>query len=151
MPRAGLMLARPHLNRGNSGVLRAVAAAVAALALGGPILSTAHLTVIRHLACEHGDIVEVKIVAYDHRPELLADGGHQTAARLGPLWVRESSPEHSHCPAVAHRRDSAPPRLGAIRCTASPSILSIEWLRTQSIVSRSTPVYIVAPKNSPPV
>src|SRR5260370_35696704 len=101
MPRAGLMLARPHLNRGNSGVLRAVAAAGAALALGGPILSTAHLTGIRHLACEHGDIVEVKIVAYDARPGLLADGGHQTAARLGPPVGRGTRHDDSHCPPAA--------------------------------------------------
>jgi hypothetical protein len=118
--------------------IRCAAALLAALIALGPLLSAAHLALVQHVTCDHGETIEI----------VFADGEqHQHAGTC----IRESSAasehEHDHCAVAGHQhaRAVAPDRSveGAARVRQLVALPDATAPPQIALLSQ-------APKSSPP-
>ena len=124
---------------------KTLAIALAAVALLGPLASLAHIVAVQHVACEHGELVEVGPRARGtSRATSLHAGTAITAAPAA------ASHGHDHCLLAPMRRD----RLGQNVPSAQP-VLAVGTPCGASLAEANEPpppigVIVLAPKNSPP-
>jgi hypothetical protein len=146
---------KPFIRReSRGGTFRYLAACVAVLVVFTQFSSFAHMLLVRHATCpEHGELI--------HPDEDGAAPAHHDAVAShdksqGPSI--ESGPEsanghgHDHCAVLAHRRDSTT-LAAASNCplpVPPPALAGIDGHR-QILTPASFALYLLAPKNSPPV
>ena len=116
---------------------------LAALALFGQLAGFAHLVAVDHVACEHGELVDVR-----HHPPAVAS--HHDPAKAFHASSASERREHEHCLLSPMRRDRA-----AISGRTSPtSLLSCDRQRAiatiENDVAAPIPLILLAPKSSPP-
>jgi hypothetical protein len=124
--------------------LRALAAALTLLLLGGQALATLHQLVVPHRLCaEHGHLIHAEKPAA--RSEYRSTQGPlvQTGSRDGD--------EHGHC-ALAVRRDElrSAVLLSNEACVSPPIIALATKLFARVEPSAGPPLFELAPKQSPP-
>jgi hypothetical protein len=122
---------------------RIPALALAALALFGQLAGFAHLVAVDHVACEHGELVDVAqpspALASHHDPD---QSFHAATASQGR--------EHEHCLLSPMRRDRAAvaletPRASPFSCDGPTPIAILA-----SDIPAPIPLILLAPKSSPP-
>jgi hypothetical protein len=111
----------------------------------GPML--AHLLIVRHVTCEHGELIEGSGHAARHEPAAAATSDADEARdRVTPGSGGESG--HDHCDALALRH--CPTEVGLVIGPAL--LLEIEERASlgASAEQRPVPLLSLAPKSSPP-
>jgi len=128
-------------------VFRCLLALVTLFYVAQHVSAVAHFALVRHAVCdEHGELVDVDAV--------VPAASVSQAARHAELGPQESSSHsghgHEHCGVLAHlaQQHSPPvfagilPRVSAVEAVANAACPSVPLV--------AIPVYLLAPKNSPP-
>lgn len=124
-----------------------------------PILGYAHLLLVQHARCpEHGELVHVEGAgAADaaQNASLLLSSKLETRTDE-PQVALESTPEvdaheHDHCVAVLARKTDAPLASAGPSLPDHASTLSRRGLVHDAVLRAATALYLLAPKNSPPL
>lgn len=122
----------------------AFALALASLALAGHLLALAHLALVRHVRCEHGDLVEVA------SSEMLRSVHGVATPAMGRSPTPGSSSDHQHCTIATLPRERTLPTAPMV----SASTLGSPVISVSRDGQPPLPVPIallrLAPKNSPP-
>jgi hypothetical protein len=127
---------------------RGFAALLAALCVLGPILAQAHLVLVQHARCaEHGELLHLGATAPSESAVSSdsATGSGVSAPRTDP----SESHEHDHCVIASGRKTQAPAGSTAPLLSLSPPVRTVSP-NVAGQLAPLLPLYILAPKNSPP-
>ncbi len=137
MPR--LRLSLKHLLPSRA---QAFAMALALLGLLGHVSALAHLALVRHVRCEHGDLVEVA------GAETLRYG--VATPEIGRSSVPDSSSGHQHCTIAPLPRERTLPTAPVVSASALDSPVISVACDCQPPLAPPIALLLLAPKNSPP-
>lgn len=122
---------------------KVLAVLLACLAFIGPLASFAHLALVQHLACEHGEFVDVG--RRDVR--LAGDAERRSSTTLEPSGTDPHG--HSHCLLVPTSRSVL--AVHRQRGLATSLIQAQLGYQLTSVFAPPIAVLMLAPKNSPPL
>jgi len=127
-------------------VFRCLLALVALFYVVQHVSAVAHFALVRHAVCEeHGELVDIGATT-----SLSPATEHSREVDQGS---RESSPsthDHEHCGVLAHLRQQLAPSVSAGVSARVVAVAEVEIVFGPSAAPLATPVYCIAPKNSPP-
>ncbi len=126
--------------------LVAITAAVAVTA--GPILGTAHLASVQHVACPvDGELIEIHrgTSAQRAEPTLAA----QVVLRPDASQTRESNHQHEHCSYATHASPATATSSVAVASDV-PAIPAGSVIPSRAPLGSRVDLYRIAPKSSPP-
>ena len=122
---------------------RALALALALLALSGQLAAFAHLVAVEHVACEHGELIDVGV-----RARTPTAGARREAA----LWAASLVDRHGHEHCLLGPMRRAPgdvrPCASCAGALAQPNHRRLG--RDAGGVHPPIPLLLLAPKSSPP-
>ena len=130
-----LIAPRPPSNR----LARLATLALALVCLAGQLTTAAHLALVQHTTCEHGELVEAA-------PPGLAQAGDTGLS--APDEAAAATHSHDHCVLNASRRDG--PRFSRLLAPLAVSVLLPPSLRADLPPLPAIALILVAPKSSPP-
>lgn len=110
----------------------------------GPVL--AHLLIVRHVTCEHGELVEGAGHAARHETSLDSADDGSSGERAAPGGGAES--DHDHCDALALRH--CPTAVGVVIGPATLIEIARLTALGEGLEQRPVPLLSLAPKSSPP-
>lgn len=123
---------------------RALALLLVGFAFVGPLASVAHLALVEHVACEHGELVHVARRLAPRAPSV-------AASRATPAIAGASAADshgHDHCLVAPTRRTGffVHARRALAVCLARARLAH----RRAAILAPPIAILILAPKHSPP-
>src|SRR5450432_1720879 len=129
-----------------------VAAITIVVVAWAPLLGTLHQALVRHVVCEHGELIEPDERGQQHAPHVsTVTAAHRAGVDSRPSVAPGTAPSlhaHSHCSVGTLARSAA------TVATGSPAGALLEQDRAVSLAARdATPVRSIlssAPKTSPP-
>ena len=122
-----------------------LAIALAAAVLVGQLASFAHIVIVQHVACEHGELVEV-----GWRASTVSSAANRRAAAGVTATSAAASHGHDHCLLAPMRRDRLGPHAPAAGCTILRDSFCDIARGDTLFAPPPIGVLILAPKNSPP-
>ncbi len=145
--------------RPEAGAARLLAAVLAVCFAGGQLLQLGHHLIVRHATCpEHGEPVHLT------RPSADPDGRGATNPPLPPATAavgphkgelagseRQDREHHDHCAVVPTRRDTGQATPRAEFAFELPGARGTELATPTGRTPKRLPVYLLAPKTSPPI
>jgi hypothetical protein len=132
--------------RATQATTRVVAVALACLSLLGNVAGFAHLVLVQHVSCEHGELVHLGPARSALAPQVGRDGDRTAIDAAGATEAHG----HDHCLLAPTRRE----QLGVRREPASPTLaprpLAVGAFADATATPPPIPILVLAPKNSPP-
>jgi hypothetical protein len=130
---------------------RSAAVTLAAVCLLGPILAQAHMLLVTHTQCaEHGEMLHVDGL---HAGDAPVDTRTATdvASVNGDTPLAADSHEHDHCAVASGRKTHAAIKTAGGPATAAGDPPPQRAASESPAQPAPVAVYVLAPKNSPPV
>lgn len=141
---------KPRVSR----AFRVLSVAIAALCVGAQLSGLLHMLLVQHVVCpEHGELIHA-----DERGKSDAHGGsvRVTSSDPAPIAIHaapDSSESHAddHCLICAQPREPAALSgpVHGLMISVGSSVAPVASI--DSVDSGRIPIYMLAPKNSPPV
>jgi len=113
---------------------------LALLCLLGQLWTVVHLSVVQHVTCEHGELIELS-------PGTGTQASDESIS--AQAFGAEPSDCHDHCLLNASRRDG--PLVSRATALVTRLVLALPDLATRAAPLPSIPLILAAPKASPPV